>query len=66
MEQLEKVLWELREEKRVKKIKPEILSLASIKNRYKDNPLPGLRELWAQGKVKNCKLLNDIGFFYEG
>lgn len=60
------MLWELREEKKIRKIKPEVLSLTSIKNKYGRDPLPGLRILYAKGKVKNCKLLNDIGFFYEG
>lgn len=60
------MLWELREEKKIRKIKPEVLSLTSIKNRYGRDPLPGLRILYSEGKVKNCKLLNDIGFFYEG
>lgn len=66
MEQLEKVLWKLREEKRKKKIKPEVLSLISIRNKYGKDPLPELRILYSEGKVRNCKLLNDIGFFYEG
>lgn len=66
MESLEEILKELRQEKRNKRIKPEVLSLASIKNRYKSDPLPKLRELWALGTVKSCRLLNDLGFFYYG
>ena len=66
MEQLEKVLWELREEKRKKRIEPEVLTLTSIRNKYGKDPLPELRQLWAMGLVRNCKTLNDIGFFYDG
>ena len=66
MGQLEKILWELREAKRKKRVKPEVLTLASIRNEYGKDPLSELRQLWAKGIVKYCKTLNDIGFFYEG
>lgn len=66
MEELKKILKELRDEKREKRIVPELISLTVIKNRYGKDPLPGLRELWAQRLVKNCKTLNDIGFYYYG
>ena len=45
---------------------PEILTLATIKNRYGKDPLPELRNLWAKGLVKNCRTLNDLGFIYNG
>ncbi len=51
---------------RDKHIKPEILTLATIKNRYGKDPLPELRNLWAKGLVKNCRTLNDLGFIYNG
>ena len=55
MENLENILKELRQQKRDKHIKPEILTLATIKNRY-----------GAKGLVKNCRTLNDLGFIYNG
>ena len=66
VEDLENILKELRQQKRDKHIKPEILTLATIKNRYGKDPLPELRNLWAKGLVKNCKTLNDLGFIYNG
>lgn len=64
MDELKEILRELRDEKKANHIVPELISLAAIKNRYGKDPLPGLRELWAQRLVKNCKTLNDIGFYY--
>ena len=55
MENLENILKELRQQKRDKHIKPEILTLATIKNRYGKDPLPEMRNLWAKGLVKNCR-----------
>nr|DAP29067.1 MAG TPA: hypothetical protein [Caudoviricetes sp.] len=45
---------------------PEVILLTTIRNRYGKDPLPELRSLWAKGLVKNCKLLNDLGFYYYG
>lgn len=66
MEDLKYILKELRNEKRAKRIVPEVVTLTAIKNRYKKDPLPELRELWTERVVKYCKTLNDIGFFYYG
>ena len=66
MENLENILKELRQQKRDKHIKPEILTLATIKKRYGKDPLAELRNLWAKGLVKNCRTLNDLGFIYNG
>lgn len=60
------ILRELRDEKRRRRIVPEVILLTTIKNRYGKDPLPELRSLWAKGLVKNCKLLNDLGFYYYG
>lgn len=64
--QLTDMLRELREEKKRRHIVPEVILLTTIRNRYGKGPLPELRSLWAKGLVKNCKLLNDLGFYYYG
>lgn len=66
MEELMNLLKELREEKRSKNIKPELITLTSIKVRYGKDPLPELRELWSKGMVRDCKTLNDLAFYYYG
>lgn len=64
--QLTDILRELREEKKRRHIVPEVILLTTIRNRYGKDPLPELRSLLAKGLVKNCKLLNDLGFYYYG
>lgn len=64
--QLTDMLRELRKEKKRRHIVPEVILLTTIRNRYGKDPLPELRSLWAKGLVKNCKLLNDLGFYYYG
>lgn len=66
MEELKKILKELRDEKRINHIVPEVITLVAIKNQYGKDPLPELRELWSEKVIKYCKTLNDIGFFYYG
>lgn len=65
--ELVQILRELRQEKRDKRVKPEIIPLKSIRERYGKDPLPELRKLWERGLVKNCITLNkDLCFYYYG
>ena len=65
--ELVQILRELRQDKRDKRVKPEIIPLKSISERYGKDPLPELRKLWERGLVKNCITLNkDLCFYYYG
>lgn len=64
--ELIQLLREMRKEKRQLRIKPELLLLTEIKKRYGKDPLPELRQLWADGLVKNCRTLNGLAFIYNG
>lgn len=60
---MEEILRKIMDEKKQKNVIPLCATLSELKNVCGYDPLPALRQLWSQQKVRSFKTLNSIAFY---